>query len=91
MNVTRSKYRWISPMVGELKPGEAYLSRRGKEFECEPVSFAGVVYTVAREAGWKATVITLPNAVVFAFYPPDSYLRPNLAAYPIVKRMKGEV
>lgn len=90
MDLDRSKYSWMAGWVSELAPGEAYRAERGVDFECEPRSFASVVYMVAREKGWKATVTCFPDFVVFAFYRPTAYMRPNLPAYPIVRKLKGE-
>lgn len=87
----KGRYKWVEGHVKDLEPGHAYLARRGTEYVCESRSFAGVVYATAREKGWKATVVTGERWVVFAFYRPDSYMRPNLPAYPIVKKMRREI
>jgi hypothetical protein len=84
------KYQWIKGQVKELEPGTAYLARREVEFLCLPGSFAQAVYRTAREKGWRATVAIGDTWVAFTFYRPDSYLRPNMPAYPIVKKMRRE-
>lgn len=84
------KYEWLKGWVKELEPGEAFVATRGLEFDCTPASFAGSVYRYAEDKGWKATVVCFQATVVFAFYSPQSFLRPNMKAYPIVKKYRGE-
>lgn len=90
MNLDKSKYSWMAGWVSELEPGQAYRAEKGVEYDCMSESFRNVVYTVAREKGWKATATVFPEFVVFAFFKPTSYMRPNLPAYPIVRKLKGE-
>lgn len=90
MNLDKSKYGWMAGWVGELEPGQAYQAEKDMDYECESKSFASVVYAVAKEKGWKATVVVFPEKVVFAFFRPTAYMRPNLPAYPIVRKLKGE-
>jgi hypothetical protein len=88
INEETSKYAFLLGWVMELEPGKAHKARRGKEFTCEPSSFGQVVYAAAAQRGYKATVATFAEGVVFAFYRADNFMKPNLAAYPIVKRMR---
>lgn len=85
-----SKYGWLLGHVRKLPAGEAYLAQKGAEFECLPESFAGYVYAAAAERGLKASCAVFGAAVVYAFYRPNDLMRPNLPAYPIVKKMRGE-
>ena len=86
----KSRYAFLLGWARELEPGKAHLARLGKEFDCMATSFTGAVYAAAATRGLKATVAVFPDqgAVVFAFYRADSFTRPNLAAYPIVKKMR---
>lgn len=79
-----SKYAWVS--VRELEPGVAYEATHGQHYTCQSVSFAGALYKIAKEQGWKATVTIFETKVIFSFYRPDSYMRPNMAAYPVVMK-----
>jgi hypothetical protein len=85
-----SKYVYLLGWVRELKPGEAHVAFRGEHYTCQSESFRGVVYQVAKEKGLAATVSVFTSCVVFAFYQPTGYLRPNLPAYPIVKKMRRQ-
>jgi hypothetical protein len=85
-----SKYGWLLGHVGVLEPGRAHIAVKGADFECLPVSFAGYVYAAANERGYKASCAMFSGAVVYAFYRPNDLMRPNLAAYPIVKKMRRE-
>lgn len=86
----QSKYNWMLTMQLELEPGVAHLATRGVQFTCTPESFTQVIYGVARQRGFAATVATFDTCVVYAFYRRSSYLRPNLQAYPVVKKMRNE-
>jgi len=91
----KSKYNWALGWVSKLPAGQACLAVRDhteKEgtFTCEPRSFAKIVYQAAQAKGWKASVAVFEDRVVFAFYKPYSFSRPNLLAYPIVRKLKGE-
>lgn len=89
-----SKYGWLLGHVQTLPPGEAHLAQYGSQYQCLPQSFAAYVYAAAIERGYKATVAIIDrnsgSSVVYAFYRPTDYMRPNLPAYPIVKKMRGE-
>jgi hypothetical protein len=86
-----SKYRYLMANVVKLKPGEAYIASHGEQFDCEPESFRGIVYMLAESkgGGWKGTVCVIGKNVVYAFYRDSDYMRPNLPAYPIVKKLRG--
>lgn len=89
-----SKYRHLLGQVRKLKPGEVYVATKGVDFDCEPVSFQGVVYSLATTKGgdWRATTISVgdyPAKVAYAFYKASDYMRPNLPACPIVKKFRG--
>lgn len=87
--ITRSSiYAFLLDQVGVLEPGEAYLATRGKHFTCEPNSFTNAVYRVAEQNGYKATCAVFTREVVYAFYRSSDLMRPNLPAYPIVKKMR---
>lgn len=92
MQWQNSKYGWLLGHVGPLEPGVAYRAQRGNEFQCQAKSFTSYVYAAAAEKGYKATVAVFDHikqpVVVFAFYRSTDLMRPNLAAYPIVKRMR---
>lgn len=85
-----SKYAYLLSWVKKLKPGEAHQANLGHHFTCLVTSFSAAVYAAAATKGWKATVVTFPDegCVVFAFYKPDDLMKPNLAAYPVVKKMR---
>lgn len=87
-----SKYHHLIHSVRKLKPGEAYLAQKGQDFDCQPESFRGVVYDLAttKGGGWVGTCTVFGAVVVYAFYKRDDYMRPNLPAYPIVKKLRGE-
>lgn len=87
-----SKYYHLIHNVRKLKPGEAYLATKGSEFTCNPESFRGVVYDLASTygGGWVGTATVVGGSVVYAFYRREDYMRPNLPAYPIVKKLRGE-
>jgi hypothetical protein len=85
-----SRYQYLLGFVRELEPGKAHICFKGKDFTCTPQSFSGVVRVAAQQRDMTVTVVTFHDRVVFAFYRRDSYMRPNLAAYPIVRKMRRE-
>jgi hypothetical protein len=85
-----SKYGWLLGHVQVLEPGTAYFARKGVEFTCLPESFRGYVYAAAAEQGWKASAMVFGYGVAYAFYRPTDLMRPNLPAYPIVKKLRKE-
>lgn len=87
-----SKYHYLIHNVRKLAAGEAFIAHKGQDFECQPESFRAVVYSLAatKGGGWLATSTVLRDCVVYAFYKRGDYMRPNLPAYPIVKKMRGE-
>lgn len=94
MNLDNSKYAWLAAWVRKLNQGEAYVATRSHtdaegQFTCEPHSFVGVVYKVAAEKGWKATVTTTDKQVAFAFFRASDFVKPNMPALPVVRKMKG--
>jgi hypothetical protein len=80
------------PSVQKLKPGEAYVATKGQDFDCLPESFRAVVYDLAvtKGGGWQGTSTVVANSVVYAFFKRGDYMRPNLPAYPLVRKMRGE-
>jgi hypothetical protein len=86
-----SQYHYLLHNVRKLKAGEAYIATMGEDFTCQPDSFRGVVYELAltKGGGWKGTATVLGTSVVYAFYKDSDYMRPNLSAYPLVKKLKG--
>jgi hypothetical protein len=87
-----SKYRHLVHAVRKLKAGEAYIATKGVDFTCEPHSFTAVVYGLAgaKGNGWKGTVAVVGSSVVYTFYRDTDYMRPNLPAYPLVVKLRGE-
>jgi hypothetical protein len=88
-----SKYAWLLLHTEtRLQPGRALRAQKGSEFQCEARSFANYVYAAAAYRGHKATVMVFDNldhpVVVYAFYKANDLMRPNLPAYPIVKKMR---
>lgn len=86
-----SKYDHLVRGVAKLKPGEAFFAQQGGMFTCQPESFRTVLYEVARTAGreWRVTSVVEGDTVVWAFFKRSDYLRPNLPAYPVVKKLRG--
>lgn len=86
-----SKYDHLVRGVSKLKPGEAFFAQKGGTFTCQPESFRGMLYQVASAAGkdWRVTSVVLGDNVVWAFYKRGDYMRPNLPAYPVVKKLRG--
>jgi hypothetical protein len=86
-----SKYDHLVKGICKLKPGEAFFAQKGGMFTCAPESFRNVLYQVASTAGkeWRVSSVVRGDAVVWAFYKKSDYLRPNLPAYPVVKKLKG--
>lgn len=84
-----SKYDHLVRGVTKLKPGEAFFAQQGGTFTCTPESFRNVLYQVASTAGkgWRVTSVVKGTTVVWAFYKNSDYMRPNLPAYPIVKKL----
>lgn len=85
-----SKYHFMLGWVSELPAGQAHVATKGNQYTCKSESFCQVVYTVARQKDYAATVSVFQGHVVFAFYQRTAYMRPNLQAYPVVKKMRGE-
>lgn len=86
------KYSHLLVNVAKLEPGAAYIASKGDDFNCEPESFRGVVYQLAQKKGygWHGTSCVIGRSVVYAFYKGTDYMKPNLSAYPIVKKLRGE-
>ena len=87
-----SKYDPLLVNVKKLRPGEVFAAIKDEDFECEPTSFQGVVYGLAKQKGngWKATTVVVKDVVFYAFYKNTDYWKPNLPAAPIVKKWMGE-
>lgn len=89
-NWIRSRYSKVVPRLQrELKPGVAFLAIQWVDFDCTPMSFASQMCTLARDHGMRATCAVFTDRVVYVFYHPESFLRPNLPAYAVVKKMRG--
>lgn len=86
------KYRALMQGIQKLNPGEAFVAEKGVDFDCEPESFRGALYRITQEKGgnWVATTSIIGKRVVYAYYRRTDYMRPNLPAYPIVRKLKGE-
>lgn len=87
-----SKYISLLANVRKLKAGEAYVLTQGVHFTCQPESMRGVIYELAATKGWewKGTVSVVGRSVIYCFYKKSDYMRPNLPAYPIVQKYRGE-
>jgi len=87
-----SQYYHLLNNVRKLAKGEAFVAAKGIDFTCQPQSFQGVVYDLAKTKGrgWIGTSTVIGGSVVYAFYMRSDLMRPNLPAYPIVKKMRGE-
>jgi hypothetical protein len=86
------KYRALMQGVQKLKPGEAFVAHQGVDFDIQPESFRTVLYHVTKEkgGGWVVTTKVIGRRVVYAYYRRTDYMRPNLPAYPVVKKILGE-
>ena len=87
VNLEIGRYAWLVAGLHELEPGVAHIAKRGKDFTCLPLSFANAVRNAATQMGFKATISVFANTgeVVFAYFYPDSLVRPNMEAYPVVR------
>lgn len=85
-----SKYHYLLGWVKVLPPGQAHVALKGEQYTCASESFRNVVYQVARERNLAATVSVFTSCVVFAFYKPTNLMRPNLPAYPVIRRMRKD-
>lgn len=88
-----SKYDPLRVNVTKLKPGEAFVATQGEDFICKPESFRQVVYSLASHKGngWKGTASVVGHSVVYCFFREFDFMRPNLPAYPIVLKLRGEL
>lgn len=84
-----SKYWRLVGGVRKLKPGEAYVEEVSG---IRPSTFVSAVYAAATAKGpeWHGTVKVIGTRVVYAYYRRDDYMRPHLAAYPIVRKLQDE-
>lgn len=87
-----SKYWWLVKGVAKLPPGEAFIAEHNAAFTCTPETFRNTLYQVAKTAGkqWHVSACVVGSTVVWAFYKGSDYMRPNLPAYPIVKKLRAE-
>lgn len=85
-----SKYYYLTKMT-KLKPGEAFHAEQGHDFTCQPESFRNLLYQAAstRGGGWHVSAVVVGKTVLWAPYKASDYLRPNLPAYPLVKKLRG--
>ena len=85
-----SKYDHLVRGIAKLKPGEAFFAQKGGMFTCQPETFRTVLYQVAKTAGkeWRVTSVVIGEHVVWAFYKCNDYMKPNLPAYPVVKKLR---
>lgn len=86
------KYRALMQGIQKLKPGEAFVAQKGVDFDCLPESFRSALYRVVAERGgdWVVTTRVIGRRVAYAYYRRTDYMRPNLPAYPVVKKMETE-
>lgn len=85
-----SKYYDLLKKKSDLPPGKAHLATRYVDFDCEPATFASVVYAVAAQRRLAVTVATFENAVVYVFFDRHGYWMPYLKNFPIVVKMRKE-
>jgi hypothetical protein len=87
---SKSKYYgWVKAWSARpLEPGVAYEAIQQKHFTCTPAGFGSQMYTLARSIDLAATVSVFDDRVIFTFYDPTLPLRPNMPAYPVVKRLR---
>lgn len=83
-----SKYPWDA-WTARLKDGQAWKVTRFVDYTCESASFGSQVYLEASRRGMKATVVVFPEFVLFVFFAGDSYWKPNLRAYPEVRKLRS--
>jgi hypothetical protein len=86
-----SKYDYLVRGIRKLPPGEAYVAERNDSFTCQPESFRNILYQAASTAGkgWHVSATIIGDCVVWAFWKHGDLMRPNLLAYPIVKKLRG--
>lgn len=87
-----SKYWYLVTGMTKLDPGKAFHAEKGYDFTCEPETFRNVLYQAAYTAGnnWRVSTIVVNGTVVWACWKSTDYMRPNLPAYPIVKKIRKE-
>lgn len=87
-----SKYIKLLVNVRKLKPGEAFVATQGEDFDCQPETMRGVVYQLAKAKGrdWCGTASVVGRHVIYCFYRRTDAMRPNMPAYPLVRKMRGE-
>jgi hypothetical protein len=87
-----SKYYHLIHNVRPLPRGAANMAIKGVDFTCEAESFRGIVYDLAvtKGGGWVGTCTIIGDTVVYAFFKRTDYMRPNLPAYPLVQKLRGE-
>lgn len=76
-----------------LPEGAGYEALLHRDFTCTPHSFAGQVGQIARSRGMRATCVTTSTRVIYRFYDPKGYWKPNLSAFAVVikaKRAEGK-
>jgi hypothetical protein len=86
-----SKYHYLVNGMVKLKPGEAFQAEQYVDFTCTPESFRNVLYQAASTAGhgWHVSAVVIGKIVLWACWKQSDYLRPNLPAYPLVKKLRG--
>lgn len=87
-----SKYAYLVRGMTKLKPGEAFHAEKGHDFTCLPETFRNLLYQAAKQAGngWKVSAVISDETVVWVCWKHKDYLRPNLPAYPLVKKLRGQ-
>lgn len=86
----QSKYPW-DKWTGELPEGKAWMVTRFLDYQCESKSFASQIYHEAARRGQKVTIQVFDNYVVFAFFNPNSYWKPNMPAMKTVKQLREKL
>lgn len=94
LNLDSGKYAVYFRHQGiyELPTGSAYIAKPGVDFTCKPESFAGVVRNAAAMKGLKVTVVVFHHTgeVIYSYFQANALLRPNLANYPLTKKMRRQ-
>jgi hypothetical protein len=87
-----SRYYYLVTGIAKLPAGQAFTATQGEAFTCQPESFRNTLYQVASTVGkgWHVSATIIGTTVVWAFWKNTDLMRPNLRAYPVVKKLRGE-
>lgn len=92
INIERGKYARVfaKSVIHEMEPGVAYMARPGREFTCQPASFAAYVRAAAKARGLSASISILHSGeVIYTYFDDSGYMRPNMHNYPLLRKLKG--